>query len=241
MASCARRKTTARDLQLQQRQLACDAPPPPNSLPCVAAPTPECRCCTCPRTAAPLPSPPCPAVPPAHPACTPVPPCPIKRSSRSFICAPKTAVLRHCCSMRAMSAWPASAAMSAAVLLSLQRALRGRRGQGDGVGWRGGGGGRGRGHARRLGCDVGARRNQQLHSFGVALVSCNHQWGAEQANGSEIIRVGAIRVPDEWLTRLKMGQEPSANAHSRGNSIHVSARRYQHAGDFSVAVLHSTK
>ena len=142
LACCARRKTTARDLQLQQRQLACDAPPPPHSLPCVAAPTPECRCCTCPRTAAPLPSPPCPAVPPAHPACTPVPPCPIKRSSRSFICAPKTAVLRHCCSMRAMSAWPASAAMSAAVLLSLQRALRGRRGQGDGVGWRGGGGGR---------------------------------------------------------------------------------------------------
>ena len=57
------------------------------------------------------------------PACTPVPPCPIKRSSRSFICAPKTAVLRHCCSMRAMSAWPACAAMSAAVLLSLQRRL----------------------------------------------------------------------------------------------------------------------
>ena len=105
----------------------------------------------------------------------------------------------------------------------------------------GGLGGRGRGNARRLGCDVGARRKQQLHGFGVALVSCNHQWSAEQANGSEIIRVGAFRVPDEWVTRLKMGQEPSANAHSRANSIHVGARRYQHAGNFSVAVLHSTK
>ena len=98
--------------------------------------------------------------------------------------------------------------------------------------------GRGRGHARRLGCDVGARRKQQLHGFGVALVSCNHQWGAEQANGSEIC-VGAFRVPDECVTRLKMGQEPSANAHSRGNSIHVGTRRYQHAGNFSEALLHS--
>jgi hypothetical protein len=38
-----------------------------------------------------------------------------------------------------------------------------------------------------------------------------------------------------------MGQEPSANAHSRGNSIDVGARRYQHAGNFSVALLHSNK
>ena len=101
--------------------------------------------------------------------------------------------------------------------------------------WEVEGGGRGRGHARRLGCDVGARRKQQLHGFGVALVSCNHQWGAEQADGTETISVGAFRVPAEWVTRLKMGQEPSANAHSRGNSIHVGARRYQHAGNFSVA------
>jgi hypothetical protein len=38
------------------------------------------------------------------------------------------------------------------------------------------------------------------------------------------------------MTLLKMGQEPSANAQSRGNSIHVGTRRYQHAGNFSVAL-----
>ncbi len=60
-----------------------------------------------------------------------------------------------------------------------------------------GGGGRVRGNARRLGCDVGARRKQQLHGFGVALVSCNHQRSAKQANGTKVLRVCAIRVPKE--------------------------------------------
>jgi hypothetical protein len=89
---------------------------------CVAAPTPNCRCCICPRTTASFPSPPALASH-LHTQRAHLCPCPIKRSLRSFICAPKTAVLRHCCSMRAMSAWPASDAMSAAVLLSLQRRL----------------------------------------------------------------------------------------------------------------------
>jgi hypothetical protein len=59
----------------------------------------------------------------------------------------KNRLLRHCCSMRAMSVWPASAAMSAAVLFSLQRRLGvvGDKGMGLGGeklgGERGGGGG----------------------------------------------------------------------------------------------------
>ncbi len=97
----------------------------------------------------------------------------------------------------------------------------------------------GRGHARTLGCDVGARRKQQPHGFGMALVSCNHQWVLNKPRGPKLCV--PVRVPNEWVTRLKIGQEPSAKAHSRTNSIHVWVRRYQHAGNFSVALLHSSK
>ena len=103
----------------------------------------------------------------------------------------------------------------------------------------GGLGGRGRGNARRLGCDVGARRKQQPRSFDMALVSCNHQWVPTKPRGPKLCV--SVRVPNEWVTRMKIGQEPSTKAHSRTNSIHVWARRNQHACNFSVALLHSNK
>ena len=84
----------------------------------------------------------------------------------------KNCLMRHCCSMRAMSVWPASAAMSAAVLLSLQRRL-GVGGDGDGVGWRRGGGGVKKVHVGGGGGGGGGGTHEDLVALSAPAASRN--------------------------------------------------------------------